>query len=77
MIAKDSMTHDVLAGIYVLVIGLCLIVFRKRCASVAVRWNARLLGMRLNSRFMEFTYLVGGLMGIALGVMLIVDGLLH
>ena len=55
-------------------IGITLIIFRARLAALAVRWNAKWFGMRLDTQLMQFTYIIGGLIGIIAGVFLIFGG---
>jgi hypothetical protein len=66
-------TQEMFGGICMFSFGLCFIIFRKQFASTAVKWNAK-IGMRLDVQFMQFTYIVGGLIGIIAGVLLIIGG---
>jgi hypothetical protein len=62
-----SMYHRVLEGIFPLLFGLCFILLHKWIAECTVKWHPA------PKRHYEISFLVGGVLAVAFGLLVILD----
>lgn len=59
-------------GIFNITLGICLLIFRKRIASVTIKWNHILWGFNTNEKVLHVSYLIFGIFFTVLNLVVLV-----